>query len=346
MEESNEAESWVEEPWVEETTMTIGFLLFVLLLIPIFNRFPRTRGKNVVSHAVFVGTMAALLMLLPNVIRNVVFSVEGILIIGTIIPIYQSIQAVCSIDQSDDTEWLLYWIAYGTFSYATEFMDIIAEHFPKLAQHWYELEFCCTLWMLLPFTDGSTLIFDKLIVPYVAPLCRQIKESTESYIQLILLVVNSTFLWIAWLTFMTLPEEARRFMVVAVGTIYPLAASVIAVTTQKDDDDDTYWLTYWASFNVLFIMMDYLENFIGTITGFYSLCMAATIYLFLPMFSGAEAVFRNILVPLSGQYENMLLRDVYLVRKEIEAKIPAKMHVDVFSKASNLFVSPKTKKQE
>jgi len=347
MEGSNaEEESWVEEPWVEDSTYTVGFLIVVLLLIPIFNRFPRTRGKSIVNHAVFAVVMAAALLLLPNEIQNVVYSVEGVIIIGTVIPIYKSIQAVCTIEEDDDTEWLLYWIAYGTFSYATEFMDVIGEHFPKVAEHWLEFEFCCTLWMLLPFTDGSSLIFDKLIVTYLAPTCRKVKESTEGYIHIILFVVNTSFLWIAWFTFMNLPEEARRLMVVVVGTVYPLAASVIAVTTHNDGDDDTFWLTYWACFNVLFIMMDYLENFIGSITGFYSICMAATIYLFLPMFSGAESVFRKILVPLSGQYENMLLRDIYLVRKQMEAKIPTNMQDRVFSKASNIFTALNTKKAD
>ena len=32
------------------------------------------------------------------------------------------------------------------------------------------------------------------------------------------------------------------------------------------------------------------------------------------MFRGAESVFRNVLVPLTGQYENMLLRDALLVQ--------------------------------
>eukprot|EP00560_Eucampia_antarctica_P006070 CAMPEP_0197824882 /NCGR_PEP_ID=MMETSP1437-20131217/2084_1 /TAXON_ID=49252 ORGANISM="Eucampia antarctica, Strain CCMP1452" /NCGR_SAMPLE_ID=MMETSP1437 /ASSEMBLY_ACC=CAM_ASM_001096 /LENGTH=347 /DNA_ID=CAMNT_0043424687 /DNA_START=140 /DNA_END=1183 /DNA_ORIENTATION=- len=334
MEESN-----MEESWLEESAIILGLLAFWCSLIPILDRFPRSRGKNIVSHGVFVVVMAVLLFFLPAVIQDVVFSSVGILIIGTVIPIYKSIQAVCTIEEDDDTEWLQYWIAYGTFSYATEFMDLIGERFPAVAEHWYEFEFCCTLWMLLPFTDGSTLIYDKLTLPYVAPICRKIKESTEGYIQLLLAVVNGTYLWVVWMTFMTLPEEARRFAVIAVGTIYPLAASVIAVTTQGTGEDDAFWLTYWSCFNILFILMDYLENFIGSINGFYSICMVATVYLFLPMFSGAQAVFRNILVPLSGQYENMLLRDTYLVKRQMESKIPEDMRDRIFSKAAGIFVA-------
>lgn len=87
--------------------------------------------------------------------------------------------------------------------------------------------------------------------------------------------------------------------------------------------------------------MDYLENFVGHIRGFYSVCLAATVYLFLPMFNGSEAVFRKILVPLSGQYENMLLHDTYLVRMGMEKKIPKSYHEKVFQKAANIFKDKK-----
>ena len=89
--------------------------------------------------------------------------------------------------------------------------------------------------------------------------------------------------------------------------------------------------------------MDYLENFVGSITGFYSLCLAATLYLFLPMFNGADTVFRRVLVPLSGQYKHMLLRDAYLVRKGMEASLPEKCRERVFQKAANIFATEKDK---
>ena len=55
------------------------------------------------------------------------------------------------------------------------------------------------------------------------------------------------------------------------------------------------------------------------------------------MFRGAEAIFRNILVPMSGQYESMLLRDAYLVRKHMESSIPDEFRKEVFAKAAKVF---------
>ena len=42
-----------------------------------------------------------------------------------------------------------------------------------------------------------------------------------------------------------------------------------------------------------------------------------TVYLMLPMFQGSEKVFRNILVPLAGLQELLLLRDAIRVKKDM-----------------------------
>jgi hypothetical protein len=69
------------------------------------------------------------------------------------------------------------------------------------------------------------------------------------------------------------------------------------------------------------------------------------LYLFLPMFDGANVVFRRVLVPLSGQYEEMLLHDAYLVRKGMEASIPQQYHEKVFKRAANVFTVTDPKKE-
>jgi hypothetical protein len=209
----------------------------------------------------------------------------------------------------------------------------------------YEFEFFFTLWLLLPFTDGATLLYDLITEPYIAPVAKNIKVKCEGWIQILLTLVNTSYIWMIWFTFIRFPEEQRRFVVVAVGTIYPLAASTVAITSKTDGTDDSFWLTYWSCFSLLFLAMDYLENFVGHITGFYSMCLVATIYLFLPMFEGAEVVFRRVLVPLSGQYESMILRDTYLVRLGLEKVIPEKYHVDVLQKAAAIFTKSKDKHQ-
>lgn len=319
-------------------------VLLVIGMVPLLARLPRTRGKNLIYHAAFACVASLILFLLPNDIQNEIFSPGGVIVIGTVLPIYESIKAVCTPGENDDSAWLQYWVASGTLSYCTEFVDEIRHIFPQGGEHWYEFEFFVTLWMMLPVTDGATLIYDIFTEPYLAPACKNIKGKVEGWISVILTLVNTSYLYFVWFLFMSFPEEQRRFAVVAVGTVYPLAASTVALTTGDDGSDDTFWLTYWSCFSLLFLAMDYLENFVGAIKGFYSICLVATIYLFLPMFDGANVVFRSVLVPLSGQYENMLLRDAWLVRKGMEKQIPKNYQEAVFKKAADVFIAPSKQK--
>ena len=186
----------------------------------------------------------------------------------------------------------------------------------------------------------------------------------DGWIAILLALVNTSYLWFLWFAFMTLPEEARRFLVVAAGTAYPMVASIMAATASDDDDTttssnsgllvedaDTFWLTYWACFNILFLAMDYLENFIGEIRGFYSICLVSTIYLFLPMFRGADVIYRHILIPLTGHQKELILHDTWKVRLRIEKAIPDdSVRSEVLSKASEIFtkelISSKRKKTD
>lgn len=209
------------------------------------------------------------------------FQEAGVLVIGTCIPVYESIVAVCTFGESDDIEWLQFWIINATFTYATEFMDTIADKVPFAADHWYEIEFFITLWFLLPWTDGSTLLYDLVTRPYLAPIFQKGKVLMEGKIQVLFAVVNTGYLGMVWMVFLSLPEEARRFVVIAVGTVYPMMASTASISTGKGGDptEGTLWLTYWVCYSILFVAMDYLETFVGFIRGFYSVCLCATIYL-------------------------------------------------------------------
>jgi TB2/DP1, HVA22 family len=173
------------------------------------------------------------------------------------------------------------------------------------------------------------LIFDFITRPLLSPIIEPISTKLGNWISnIVLTVINASHLWALWAFFIILPQGLKRFVTVAVGTIFPLLASVTAITT-PDTTDDTFWLTYWSCYSILFLIMDVLETYLGAIWGFYSLVLFTTVYLMLPMFQGADKVFRNILVPLAGLKESLLLRDALLLKKDLMANLPPNRQVEL-----------------
>lgn len=68
--------------------------------------------------------------------------------------------------------------------------------------------------------------------------------------------------------------------------------------------------------------MDVSEDFLGRVPGFYTLIIFTTIYLMLPMFRGADKVFRKVLVPLAGLNELLFLRDSIMIKKQLLRDLP------------------------
>lgn len=60
----------------------------------------------------------------------------------------------------------------------------------------------------------------------------------------------------------------------------------------------------------------------GWIPGFYTVIILSEVYLMLPMFGGAEKIFRKILVPLFGLTELLMVRDAFLVKKNLLRDLP------------------------
>lgn len=322
----------------EKLFLYLGATVAVAAAAPLLHRIPRTQGKRIHWHVLFLVIAAISIFFLPDFIQSEIFSPGGILVIGTLLPVYESIVAICSIGETDDTAWLQFWITSATLSFSTEFMDDITARLPSAGKYWFQTEFWFTLWLLFPLTDGAALIYEYITKPFVVPVAQKFKTIFEGYMGLLLTMVNTSYIWIIWYALLYLPEGAKRFLVVALGTLYPICASIVSVSTTTTSLDDTLWLTYWTTFSLLFVFMDYAENFIGSIPGFYSLCAVAVVYLFLPMFNGAEVIFRRVLVPLSGQYENLLLHDAHVVKAGMVKSIKSEHHQRVFEKTAHIFL--------
>ena len=312
-----------------ELTSIVGVILAAILGFLATRRVPRSGGRIWYHHFAFVLFMIGVLYFMPETIQFQIFSPIGVAVIGMVFPIYESIRASCTPGTDDDTAWLQYWIAMEIVAYSTEWVDDIATRSPSVREHWYEFEFFYFLWLLLPFTDGAKLTFDYVTKPLLGPVIEPITARLQGWITMIVMAfINTTYLWLLWAVFMLLPAFLKRFMTVTFGTIFPVMSSIVAVTT-KETNDDTYWLTYWSCYGITFLIMDWLETYLGHIPGFYTVIIFFIVYLMLPLFGGAEEVFRNILVPLAGLDEVLLLRDASRLRLEMESKIDPKRWKDI-----------------
>jgi len=85
-------------------------------------------------------------------------------LIGFVYPAYISVKAIESTDKDDDTEWLMYWVVFSTFSCVEFFSDILLSWFP-----FYFLGKCIFLiWCMAPTSyNGSKILYSKLIRPFV-----------------------------------------------------------------------------------------------------------------------------------------------------------------------------------
>lgn len=113
-------------------------------------------------------------------------------------------------------------------------------------------------WLYFPKTQGSTLIYESVTKPYLGPWLQPALNSLDNIISYVYqLLINAVHLWFLWIIFMFLPKGLKRAVTILVGTVYPTLSSISAAAT-REIDDDTYWLTYWSVYGVLFIIMDFM----------------------------------------------------------------------------------------
>jgi len=81
--------------------------------------------------------------------------------IGFLYPAYMSIKALESRDKDDDTQWLMYWVVFAVFSVVEFFSDILVGWVP----FYWLLKCAFLLWCMSPL-EGSTIIYNRIILPY------------------------------------------------------------------------------------------------------------------------------------------------------------------------------------
>ncbi|KAL7486433.1 hypothetical protein ACHAW6_012028 [Cyclotella cf. meneghiniana] len=274
------------------------------------------QGLDWRCHAAYAAVAVTLVAFLPASMASYIFTELTVTLVGCVYPIYRATKAVCTPEENDDKEWLQFWMLGGVLFMLTTWVDDIINT-EKANAVWLGSLLFIFFWLYFPLTCGALLVYDNITEPFLGPRLKPLQKQMSNFILAVYqTLANATHLYLVWIIFMFLPAGFKRVVAIAIGTVYPFVCSVTAAATE-DIEDDTYWLTYWAVYGCLFLFMDLSEIVMGRIPGFYTLVILATIYLMLPMFRGADKIFRKILVPLAGLQELLILRDSIQIKKQM-----------------------------
>ncbi|XP_058890149.1 receptor expression-enhancing protein 1-like isoform X1 [Acipenser ruthenus] len=95
-----------------------------------------------------------------------------VLIFGTLYPAYSSYKAVKSKDVKDYVKWMMYWIIFALFTTAETITDIFLCWVP----FYYELKIAFVVWLLSPYTKGSSVLYRKFVHPTLTSKEKEIDE--------------------------------------------------------------------------------------------------------------------------------------------------------------------------
>ncbi|CAI5712571.1 unnamed protein product [Peronospora destructor] len=94
-------------------------------------------------------------------------------LVGFIYPAYVSFKAINTPGTVDDTQWLTYWVVYAFFNLTESITNLLLSWIP----FYFFLKIAFLVWSYHPSTQGSKVIYNSLIKPYVAPHVGQIDSA-------------------------------------------------------------------------------------------------------------------------------------------------------------------------
>uniref|UniRef100_UPI00398F09AF receptor expression-enhancing protein 1-like isoform X2 n=1 Tax=Pristiophorus japonicus TaxID=55135 RepID=UPI00398F09AF len=95
-----------------------------------------------------------------------------VLIFGTLYPAYSSYKAVKTKNVKEYVKWMMYWIIFALFTTAETFTDLFLPWFP----FYYELKIAFVIWLLSPYTKGSSVLYRKFVHPTLSSKEQEIDE--------------------------------------------------------------------------------------------------------------------------------------------------------------------------
>jgi len=88
-----------------------------------------------------------------------------ILVFGTLYPAYRSYKAVKTKSVRDYVKWMMYWIVFALFLSAETFADLFVSWWMPF---YYEIKIVFLLWLLSPYTKGSSVLYRRFVHPMLS----------------------------------------------------------------------------------------------------------------------------------------------------------------------------------
>uniref|UniRef100_G3Q264 Receptor expression-enhancing protein n=1 Tax=Gasterosteus aculeatus aculeatus TaxID=481459 RepID=G3Q264_GASAC len=91
---------------------------------------------------------------------------------GTLYPAYSSYKAVKTKNVKEYVKWMMYWIVFALFTTAETATDLLLSWFP----FYFELKIAFVIWLLSPYTKGSSVLYRKFVHPTLSNKEKEIDE--------------------------------------------------------------------------------------------------------------------------------------------------------------------------
>ncbi|XP_072519776.1 receptor expression-enhancing protein 2 [Salminus brasiliensis] len=95
-----------------------------------------------------------------------------VLAFGTLYPAYSSYKAVKTKNVKEYVKWMMYWIVFALFTTAETITDMLLSWFP----FYFELKIAFVIWLLSPYTKGSSVLYRKFVHPTLSNKEKEIDE--------------------------------------------------------------------------------------------------------------------------------------------------------------------------
>jgi len=99
-------------------------------------------------------------------------------LVGFVYPMYASFKALKTPIKDDDTEWLTYWVVYGFCTLVEDFCQSIFNE-SSWATIYFFAKIVFLVWLYLPQTKGSNMVFKVVVEPILSKYESQIDREVD-----------------------------------------------------------------------------------------------------------------------------------------------------------------------